>query len=805
MAETASETLARSDGARRTPTGDGSRETSRDVSGPDGSGSDGSGHDGRDANRESGHELGPRALLRRLREAMAENLSGQEQLDSIVREIAANLHAEVCSVYVLRDDDVLELYGNVGFNPDAVHLASLKVGEGLVGTIAETGRILNLEDAHEHPAFAYLPETGEEAYHAFLGVPMRRAGRALGVVVVQNRSRQAYREVDVEAVETAAMVLCDLVAAGRLDGMSPTGRSLDLQRPHRADGARLAGGIGVGRVFLHEPRVVIRNLFHDDAEGELRRLRDGIEALRESVDHLVERRDVGHDGDHREVLESYRMFAHDRGWLERMEGAIRDGLTAEAAVEKIKQENRARLGAAADPYLRERIHDFDDLSRRLHRLLTGYGLDGDALPEATVLVARTMGAAELLDYDRDRLAGLAIEEAAPTSHVVIVARALGLPVVGQLRGIVQRAENGDEAICDGDTGRVFLRPPAEVRDHYVERVALAGQRREHFAALSGKPAVSRDGVPVELMLNAGLLMDLPHLTASGASGVGLFRTELQFMIANSLPRVDEQERFYRRVLDAAGDKPVIFRTLDVGGDKVLPYLKRIEEENPALGWRSIRLSIDRPGLLRIQLRAMLRAAAGRRLCVMLPMVTEAREIDRVREILDAEIALHERFGYEPPTAIDLGSMIEVPSLLWQLDELMGKVDFVSVGSNDLFQFMVASDRTNAHMADRYQPLSRPFLRALREIVRAGRRNETAVHLCGELGGDPLAAMAMIALGYRHVSMPAAAMGPVKEMLLSLDVGAAGAFMDEMLAERAGDGVPLGAALASWAGEHGVIM
>ena len=749
--------------------------------------------------------LGPRALLRRLREAMAENLSGQEQLDSIVRQIAANLEAEVCSVYVLRDDDVLELYGNVGFNPDAVHLASLKVGEGLVGTIAETGRILNLEDAHTHPAFAYLPETGEEAYHAFLGVPMRRAGRALGVVVVQNRHRKAYREVDVEAVETAAMVLSDLVAAGRLDGMSPSGRSLDLERPHRADGSRLASGIGIGRVFLHEPRVVIRNLFHDDAEGELTRLRDGIDALRDAVDRLVERRDIDHDGDHREVLESYRMFAHDKGWLARMEGAIRDGLTAEAAVEKIKQENRARMGAAADPYLRERVHDFDDLSRRLHKLLTGYGADGSDVPEAAVLVARTMGAAELLDYDRDKLVGLAIEEAAPTSHVVIVARALGLPVVGALRGIASRAETGDEAICDGDAGRVFLRPIDEVRDHYVERVAMAGQRREHYAALSDKPAISRDGVPVELMLNAGLLMDLPHLAASGASGVGLFRTELQFMIANSLPRVGEQQAFYTRVLDAAGDKPVIFRTLDVGGDKVLPYLKRIEEENPALGWRSIRLSIDRPGLLRIQLRAMLRAAAGRRLSLMLPMVTEAREIDRVRELLDAECAMHERFGYDAPTALEVGSMIEVPNLLWQLDELMGRVDFVSVGSNDLFQFMVASDRTNAHMADRYKPLSRPFLRALREIVRAGHRNETPVHLCGELGGDPLTAMAVVALGYRHVSMPAAALGPVKEMLLSLDVGAAQALLDRLLdapVDPEGD-THVGGVLTAWAKGNGV--
>ena len=728
---------------------------------------------------------GPRTLLKRLREAMAEPLGPQEQLDLVTSEIAANLDAEVCSVYVLRDDDVLELFANVGFNPDAVHLASLKVGEGLVGTIAETGRILNLEDAQAHPAFAYLPETGEEAYHSFLGVPMRRAGRALGVVVVQNRSRRTYRQDDVEALETAAMVLADLVATGRLEGISPTGRALDLSRPLTLKGAGMAGGIGIGQVFLHEPRVVIRNLFHADAERESARLNEAIEALRDSVDRLVSRRDVDHDGDHREVLESFRMFAHDSGWLARMEEAIRDGLTAEAAVEKIKQENRARLSAAPDPYLRERVNDFDDLSRRLHRFLTGYGAQAQ-MPERSVLVARTMGAAELLDYDRERLVGLVLEEAAPTSHVVIVARALALPVVGQVKGVVARAENGDDAVCDADAGRVHLRPAPDLLTGYAEKVKLLDERQERYASLRDRPAVSRDGVPVELMLNAGLLMDLPQLAASGAAGVGLFRTELQFMIANALPRVEEQQAFYTRVLDAAEGRPVVFRTLDVGGDKVLPYLKRIEEENPALGWRAIRLTIDRPGLLRIQLRALLRAAAGRELRVKLPMITVAREIDQVREILDAEMRLHERFGHELPTQVLLGSMIEVPSLLWQLDELMEKVDFVSVGSNDLFQFTVASDRTNAYLADRYDPLSRPFLRALRTIVEAGERTGTKVHLCGELAGDPLTALALIALGYRSISMPAASIGRVKEMLLALDVGEAEAVMNDLLARTTSD-------------------
>ena len=728
---------------------------------------------------------GPRLLLKRLREAMAGDHGPQEQLDQIVREIARNFSAEVSSVYVVRDDDVLELFANVGFNPDAIHLTSLKVGEGLVGQIAQSGRILNLEEAQKHPAFAYLPETGEEAFSSFLGVPMRRAGRALGVLVVQHKARRRYSPEEVEALETAAMVLSDLVATGRLEGITPTGRPLDMSRPLRLAGARLSGGIGIGHVHLHEPRVVIRNMFHDDAERELSRLQDAMAALRDAVDRLVDRRDVGHEGDHREILESYRMFAHDKGWLTRMEGAIHDGLTAEAAVEKIKQENRARLMRSPDPYLRDRVHDFDDLSRRLHRKLTGAG-GSENVAEASVLVARTMGAAELLDYDRERLVGLVIEEAAPTSHVVIVARALGLPVVGQVKGVVARAETGDSVICDGDRGVIHLRPEAEIRRGYRDRQVLRQQEQERYATLRDQPSVSRDGQAVELMLNAGLLMDLPHLATSGASGVGLFRTELQFMLANSLPRVEEQESFYARVLDAAQGLPVVFRTLDVGGDKVLPYLKRIEEENPALGWRAIRLTMDRPGLLRVQLRALLRAAAGRDLFIKLPMVTIAREIDEVRVLLDAELRQHERVGREAPRSIQLGAMIEVPSLLWQLDELMNKVDFVSVGSNDLFQYVVASDRTNAYLADRYSPLSRPFLRALRSIVEAGTRNDTKVHLCGEMAGDPLNALAVMALGYRSLSMPPAAVGPVKEMLLALDLAAASDLMKDLLEQETTD-------------------
>lgn len=714
---------------------------------------------------------GPRVLLRRLREVMAESLGAQERLDKIVRHIAANMVAEVCSVYVLRADSVLELFATEGLNPGAVHEASLKVGQGLVGTIAATARPLNLEEAQRHPQFAYLPETGEEVFNSFLGVPILRSGRALGVLVVQNKTKRSYREDEIEALETTAMVLAELIAAGELEGLNKQGTGLDLSRPLQLNGSSLAEGIGLGYVVLHEPRIVVTELFNEDADAEIERLRVALGRLRISIDDLLDRGDMARDGEHREVLEAYRMFANDRGWVRRMEEAISNGLTAEAAVEKVQSDNRARMMRQQDPYLRERLHDFDDLAYRLLRELLGKPL-GPVTEEISgdyIVVARNMGAAELLDYNRDNLRGLVLEEGASTSHVVIVARALGIPVVGQINDIISMADIGNAIIVDGDEGIVHLRPAADVETSYAEKVRFRAQRQAAYDELREAPSQSVDEQPVELLMNAGLAMDLPQLDLSGAQGIGLFRTELQFMVASHFPKIGEQERLYRSILDAAGERSVTFRTLDIGGDKVLPYGQSMNEENPALGWRAIRLSIDRPGLIRMQIRALMKAASGRTLKVMLPMVTEVRELHRIREIIEREMETITGFGYEPPREFLFGSMIEVPSLLWQLDELMEEVDFVSVGSNDLFQFIMASDRGNPRIATRFDPLSRPFLRVLRLIAEKANLREMPLTLCGEMAGRPLAAMALLGLGYRALSMSPSSIGPVKAMLRSLNV------------------------------------
>ena len=748
---------------------------------------------------------GPRVLLRRLRELMAEPLEPQERLDRIVREIAANMVAEVCSLYVLRADSVLELYATEGLNPGAVHLAQLRLGQGLVGTIAASARPLNLSDAQRHPAFAYLPETGEEIYHSFLGVPVLRAGRTLGVLVVQNRTMRHYREDEIEALETTAMVIAEMIATGDLARLTRPGLELDLRRPVSFTGLSFNEGVGLGYVVLHEPRIVVTNLFNEDSDQELRRLEQALGSLRLSIDDMLSRRDVAFEGEHREVLEAYRMFANDRGWVRRLEEAVKNGLTAEAAVEKVQSDMRARMMHMTDPFMRERMSDFDDLANRLLRQLMGHGPEvlAATLPKDAIIVARSMGAAELLDYPREKLRGLVLEDGAITSHVVIVARAMGIPVAGQMKGAVSMAENGDAIIVDGEEGRIFLRPQPDVETSYAEKVRFRARRQELYRELRSQPSETRDGVRVDLLMNAGLAVDLPQLAESGAAGIGLFRTELQFMVAATFPRAEAQERLYRDVLDAAGKRPVTFRTIDIGGDKVLPYFKNVvHEENPALGWRAIRLTLDRPALLRTQVRALLKAAGGRELRLMLPMVTELGEIFQAREIIDKEVRHLSRFAHDLPTVLRIGAMLEVPSLLWQLDELMRTVDFVSVGSNDLFQFVMATDRGNTQLSDRFDPLSVPFLRVLKQIADAGRTSGTPVTLCGELAGRPVSAMTLVGLGYRSISMSPAAIGPVKAMLAELPLATLEAFLADALA-KPGAGRDMRKDLVAFAAENGV--
>jgi phosphotransferase system enzyme I (PtsP) len=727
--------------------------------------------------------VGPRVLLRRLREVMSEPANAQVRLDRIVVLIANNMVAEVCSVYVARADNTLELYATEGLNREAVHLTTMRLDEGLVGLIAREAQPLALSDAQNHPAFSYRPETGEEIYASFLGVPILRGGNAIGVLVVQNRAARIYSEEEIEALQTTAMVLAEMIAGGELEALAKPGSGGTVVRRSVALMSQpIAEGVGLGHVVLHEPRVEIKNLVADDPEHELKRLSSALELLRASIDDLVDSGGLSHAGEHRDVLETFRMFAQDRGWIRRLQEAIHTGLTAEAAVERVQSDVRARLLRQTDPYLRERLHDLDDLANRLLHQLTGaaFTLAAENLPENAILVARAMGPAALLEYQRLRLRGLILEEGGATSHVAIVARALGIPTVGKAEGILGLVETGDPIIIDGTTGEIQIRPQPDIEAAYAEKARMRARRQEQYRALRDKPAVSRDGQPIDLQMNAGLLVDMPNLDDTGASGVGLFRTEILFMVAPSLPRAQAQEALYRTIIDMAGKRPVTFRTLDIGGDKVLPYLRKVDEENPALGWRAVRIGLDRPALLRTQMRALLGAARDRDLRIMLPMIASMEEFDLAQAMLARERERLKRLNRSQPRQVQLGVMLEVPSLLFDLDRMFERVDFVSIGTNDLMQFMFAVDRENPLVAARFDTMHPSFLRPLRRVAEMARKTGKKVSICGEMAGKPLEALALLGLGFRSFSMAPSNVGPIKALVQAVDLARLEAFVTTRL-------------------------
>ena len=734
---------------------------------------------------QNGFGRNSRTMLRRLRDVMADTRAPQERLDSITSIIGADMAAEVCSIYVRRADNLLELCSTEGLNKDAVHRTLMHFGEGLVGDIAARAQSLALSDAQSHPKFAYFPETGEEIYQSLAGVPVMRADRLLGVLVVQNRSRRQYSDEEIETLETFAMVLAELLANGVLDGQENK-----HDAPVRLAGQTVAPGVGIGAAHFHRQSTAIRRVVADNPAIEKERLDSAMQGVRSRIDALLSAPDLAEAGEHRDVLETFRMIAHDRGWLTRMNDAIDNGLTAEAAVQRSRADMRARLGSVQNPYLRERLADFEDLTNRLLGQLADEEENGDTAgtlddDQPYIVVARSMGPAELLDYDRTHLAGLVLEEGSATAHVAIVARALDIPVLGNIPGLLSEVNPGDHLIIDADNSQILLRPTEDVQDSFHAGLRARAETKARYQALRDQPARTLDGVDISLLLNIGLMFDLQQLDATGAEGIGLYRTEIPFMVRRDIPDVPQQTDVYRRVLDTAGGRPVTFRTLDAGGDKHIQAFDHHPGDNPALGWRSIRISVDHPSLLRNQIRAILRAAAGAPVDLMFPMVSTVGEFDAARSILDRELERALRLGETLPAKLRLGSMLEVPSLAWQLPEILQRVDFLSVGSNDLQQFFFAADRGDHRVTHRYDAVSVPFLRLLKNISNACKKHGKPLTLCGEMAGSRIGAMALVGIGYHRLSMAAASIGPVKETIRSLNHNDLKVFMSNLLETREG--------------------
>jgi phosphotransferase system, enzyme I, PtsP len=718
-----------------------------------------------------------RVLLTRLRETLAEAGGGQERLNRIVRLVADGLIAEVCSVYLRRDEETLELCATYGLKAEAVHLTRLRLGQGLVGRIAESAVPINTRNAPKTRGFRFMPETGEEIYSSFLGVPVQRLGEVLGVLVVQNRDERQYTDDEIYALEVVAMVIAEMAELGAFIGPGPMEIAAQHRRPFFVRGLVGQEGVAEGHVLLHEPSFVISQPITDDPVHERARLHAAVERLRAEVDQMLAADYLEAHGEHRDVLQAYRMFAHDKGWVRRIEASIDSGLTAEVAVEKEQSATRTRMSRVADAYLRERLHDLDDLANRLLRLLAGVDqINGREIPEDPVLVARNIGPGELLDYGR-RLKAVVLEEGSVGSHAAIVARALAIPLVIQAARITREAKNGDAILVDGDQGLVHLRPEESVAKAFREKIDMRAEAQQAYAALRDRPATTRDGVTLQLFMNAGLIADLPSLPVCGALGVGLFRTELQFLIRSNVPRRADLAALYARILDSAQGRPVTFRTLDIGSDKVLPYMKRTDEPNPALGWRAIRVGLDRPGILRMQIQALIRGARGRPLSVMFPFVTEPEEFERGRDVLLRELAREQAQGHIVPTRVQIGAMLETPSLAYAPARFFGMVDFLSIGGNDLKQFFFAADRENERVRRRYDTLSCAFLGFIEHVVQRAAEHGTPLSFCGEDAGRPVEAAALAAMGIRNLSMRPASIGPVKLLMRSIDIGEARAVID----------------------------
>ena len=744
-----------------------------------------------------------REILVNLHDVMASRAPAQTKLNAVVGIIGEALDSEVCSIYLLREG-VLELFATRGLDEAAVHVTKLALGEGLVGTIAEDGEILNLDEAASHPDFAYKPETGEDRFHSFAGVPIIRRERSVGVLAVQHSAARRYADIEIEALQTVAMVLSELIAnAGLIDQAGPKDRPQSTASI-RLTGQKLVDGMAAGCAVFHQPRIVIEHTVAEDTEAERHRVYAAFDKMREQIDRITREAEFGVGGEHEEVIATYKMFAYDEGWSRRINEAIDSGLTAEAAIERVQQRTRQRMRQIDDPLLADRMHDLEDLANRLLRIVSGQmGTAAQlGLRQDTILIARNLGPAELLEYDRRRLKGVILEEGSLTAHVTIVARAMGVPVLGRVRDVRRTIAEGDLLLLDVTEGTVQVRPSTAMEEAFDAKLLLRQKRKAAYAALRELPPVTSDGQRVTLMVNAGLRDDVAALDLTGADGIGLFRTEFQFLVSATLPQRERQQRLYREVLDAAGERPVIFRTLDIGGDKALPYLSQedSDEENPAMGWRALRLSLERDGLMKAQARALLEAAAGRTLNVMFPMVSEAWEFDEARALFEAQRAWLAARGKRLPIEIRYGAMLEVPSLAYQLDLILPRLQFLSIGTNDLTQFLFAADRANPKLAERYDWLSASILRFIASVIGPVRAAGVDLAVCGEMGGRPLEAMTLIGLGVDRLSITPAAVGSIKAMVRSLDRAALAGELQRLLAAPPRD---LRGALSAWATTNGV--
>jgi len=707
----------------------------------------------------------------------------EQALEIIVSSVKQEMTADVCSVYLFDPAvDQYVLMASDGLNPCAVGRVRFPRGDGLVSVVGETGEPLNLDNAPDHPRYRFIAETGEERYHAFLGVPIIHHRQVMGILVVRQHSQRLFAEDEVAFLLTVASQLAGAIAhaeaSGGLSMFSSAGPM--VKRP--IDGLPGAPGVGVGvAVVVYPPATLeaVPDRRVEDVESEVTAFLRALAAARADIEELFQRMGAALGAEDRALFDAYLLMLDSKSMKDKIIERIRGGSWAAGALRDTIQEHARIFDDMDDAYLSERADDIRDLGRRVLMHLQSGAVRQMNYPQRTLLVGEEITVTMLSQVPTEKLAGVVSVTGSVSSHVAILARALGIPAVVGADDLPVSRMDGRELIVDGYQGRVFIAPPAAIREEYLR---LAREEEELVAGLEElrhQPAVTPDGIRVPLYANTGLLSDITPSLTRGAEGVGLYRTEFPFMMRNRFPGEEEQRRIYRQVLEAFAPRPVVLRTLDIGGDKSLPYFP-IEEDNPFLGWRGIRITLDHPEIFVIQLRAILRASAGLdNLRLLLPMVSHVGEVDEALRLLRR---VHEelRESGEDINMPKTGIMVEVPSTVYQIDALAQRVDFFSIGTNDLTQYLLAVDRNNPRVAALYDSLHPAVLSAVTQVVITAQRHGKPVSVCGEMAGDPAAAILLLGMGVTSLSITAASLPRIKWVIRNFRVADARDILDQAL-------------------------
>ena len=690
----------------------------------------------------------------------------------MVREVRVALGTEVCSVYLRMPDRGQYLFAaNEGLNQDAVRRATIDEGVGLVGLVGERAEPLNLEAASLHRRYFHMPEMGEEPFNAFLGAPIIHHRQVLGVLVVQQREKRRFDEGEEAFLVTLSAQLAAVIAHAEAVGdMANLINASDDREDLKIQGIAGSPGIALGVATVVHPATSLDGVPDKEAENitvELMVFDRAVESVRNDIRRISEQFAQSLPREELALFDVYLHMLDDAAITGDVRQRIRRGEWAQGALKNVIREHLRRFKRMEDAYLRERATDVEDLGLRVLAYLQDIRAHKVHFPANTILVGEEITPSLLTNVPAERLKGLVSKRGAVNSHVAILARALDIPAVMGVVDLPLHQLDGQALIVDGHYGEVYSNPSARLTAEYQAVLAEEREFAEELNELRGLPCITLDGHRVLLWVNIGLTRDISRSLDRGAEGIGLFRTEVPFMAQDRFPTEEEQRRLYRAHMEAFEPRPVTMRTLDVGGDKVLPYFP-ITEDNPFLGWRGIRVTLDHPEIFLTQARAMLKANSGLQgvLRIMLPMVSNVSEVEEAQRLVSQAHREVAEEGYEVKEPL-VGVMVEVPSAVYQARELARRVDFLAVGSNDLTQYMLAVDRNNSRVAELYRDFHPAVLRALREVARHAQAERKDVGICGELAGTPIGAVLLMAMGYQVLSMNATNLPKVKWLLRNI--------------------------------------